>query len=51
MLREYYTLRGWDQESGHPLEEHLKKLDMADVAACLGKRGLLGSGKGTSGGA
>jgi len=41
MLKEYYSLRGWDWETGHPLEEHLGRLDMKDVAARLGEKGLL----------
>jgi len=45
MLKEYYALRGWDWGSGLPLEEHLGKLEMADVAACLGKRGLLATSR------
>ena len=41
MLKEYYAMRGWDSESGLPIEERLKGLDMGDVATCLKKRGLL----------
>jgi len=32
MLSEYYTLRGWDFDSGKPTSERLSSLDMADVA-------------------
>jgi len=41
MLDEYYTLRGWDKESGLPKRETLEDLGLADVADELGKMGKL----------
>ena len=38
---EYYALRGWDA-AGLPTEARLKELDLADVAADLEARRLLG---------
>ena len=32
MLEEYYQLRGWDRESGRPLESTLKRLGLDDVS-------------------
>lgn len=46
MLKEYYAIRGWDWDSGLPIQEHLAGLDMADVAGCLKERGLLAPRKG-----
>lgn len=38
----YYELRGWDPETGYPTKEKLVELQLADVAADLSERGLLG---------
>ena len=38
---EYYTLRGWDQETGFQTYAKLKELDMEDIAATLDKLGFL----------
>jgi aldehyde:ferredoxin oxidoreductase len=38
---EYYTLRGWDVESGLPTEKTLKDLGLTDIAEDLKKRNLL----------
>ena len=32
MKDEYYTLRGWDKETGIPTREKLEELDLKDVA-------------------
>ena len=42
---EYYRLRGWDAETGLPIEDKLKVLGLADVAADLNPYG--GSPAGT----
>jgi len=42
LLDEYYTLRGWDRETGRPTVAKLEQLDLADVAADLAARGLVG---------
>ena len=34
MLAEYYRFRGWN-DNGHPTEETVRRLDMADVAAAV----------------
>jgi aldehyde:ferredoxin oxidoreductase len=39
---EYYTLRGWEVNSGKPTREKLNELELGDVAADLAARGLLG---------
>jgi len=41
MKDEYYTLRGWDKETGLPKEATLKKLGMADIAKTLKAAGKL----------
>jgi len=41
MKDEYYTLRGWDKETGLQREATLKKLGMADVAKALKAAGKL----------
>ena len=38
---EYYTLRGWDVESGLQTETKLNELELADIDSDLKKRGLL----------
>ncbi|MFC1840309.1 aldehyde ferredoxin oxidoreductase N-terminal domain-containing protein [Thermodesulfobacteriota bacterium] len=38
---EYYSLRGWDVETGFQTFEKLKELDMEDIALELDKMGLL----------
>jgi len=40
MKTEYYTLRGWDTETGFPAVSKLRELKLDDVAADLEKRGL-----------
>ena len=42
MKDEYYSLRGWDNESGYPKENTLKKLGMSDVSKQLKKMKKLG---------
>ncbi|MCJ7604519.1 MAG: hypothetical protein MUO19_00605, partial [Dehalococcoidales bacterium] len=42
MKTEYYELRGWNPETGYPTREKLEELQLADVAADLAERGLLG---------
>ena len=42
MKTEYYELRGWNPETGCPTKEKLEELQLADVAADLAERGLLG---------
>ena len=32
MIREYYGLMGWNEETGKPLPQTLKKMDLADFA-------------------
>jgi len=39
---EYYALRGWEVNSGLPTETRLRDLELADVAADLKRRDLLG---------
>jgi len=39
MLRNYYSLMGWDPETGKPLPETLKKLDLAGLIPDLEKTG------------
>jgi aldehyde:ferredoxin oxidoreductase len=41
MKTEYYSLRGWDIESGLPTKAKLEELRLSDVAADLAGRGLL----------
>jgi aldehyde:ferredoxin oxidoreductase len=41
MKSEYYGLRGWDVETGLPTRAKLSELQLDDVAADLGGRGLL----------
>jgi len=36
MLKEYYRLRGWDEETGLPLPETLKDLGLSDVDSHFG---------------
>jgi aldehyde:ferredoxin oxidoreductase len=38
---EYYTLRGWDPETGFPIRQTLQGLDLEDIAGDLEKRGLV----------
>jgi aldehyde:ferredoxin oxidoreductase len=38
---EYYTLRGWDVESGYQTREKLAELGLSDIAAGLETRGLV----------
>ena len=47
MLREYYGLRGWDEDAGSPKLETLRGLGMEDVAATIG--GRVGAAGDTSG--
>lgn len=42
LKNEYYALRGWDISTGLPTGDRLKKLQLADVADDLVKRGLSG---------
>jgi aldehyde:ferredoxin oxidoreductase len=35
MLEDYYTRMGWDPETGKPLPETLKRLDLEDLLADL----------------
>ena len=39
---EYYSLRGWDIETGFQTYEKLKELDMEDIAVNLSELGFLG---------
>ena len=41
MLNEYYGLHGWDEATGWPTRETLKKLDLEDIAAELSRLGKL----------
>jgi len=41
LMDQYYTLRGWDVNSGVPKREKLEELGLKDVADELNKRGLL----------
>jgi aldehyde:ferredoxin oxidoreductase len=41
MKSEYYELRGWDVDSGLPIRQTLKKLELDEVADDLAERGLL----------
>jgi aldehyde:ferredoxin oxidoreductase len=41
MKSEYYGLRCWDVETGLPTRAKLSELQLDDVAADLGGRGLL----------
>jgi aldehyde:ferredoxin oxidoreductase len=43
MRRRFYTLRGWDPETGLPRRHLLDRLEMSDVAAALADRNLIGS--------
>ncbi len=47
MKDEYYTLRGWDKETGLPLEKTLKNLGMSDIAKELKKLNKLGKNRGS----
>jgi aldehyde:ferredoxin oxidoreductase len=47
MKDEYYTLRGWDKETGLLLEKTLKNLDMKDIAKELKKLNKLGKNRGS----
>ncbi len=40
LLAEYYSFRGWDNETGWPTEKKLKDLDLGFVAEDLKKRGI-----------
>ena len=40
MLDEYYSVRGWDPESGVPTEAKLRELGLQDVAEDLRKHGV-----------
>jgi aldehyde:ferredoxin oxidoreductase len=42
MKGEYYQLRGWDSVTGRQTKGKLEELGLADVAAELESRGLLG---------
>ena len=44
MKDEYYSLRGWDTDTGIPLPEKLYALDLPDIAEDM--RTILSSGKG-----
>ena len=35
MLKEYYRLRGWDEETGIPTAETLETLGLADTVSAL----------------
>jgi aldehyde:ferredoxin oxidoreductase len=41
LLDEYYTLRGWDPQTGRPTSARLEELGLSDVAQELLKRGLI----------
>ena len=41
MKREFYSLRGWDPQSGLQTRARLDDLDLKDVADGLAKRNLL----------
>jgi aldehyde:ferredoxin oxidoreductase len=41
MKSKFYTLRGWDPETGIPTEETLIELGLGDVAEDLSDRGIL----------
>ena len=41
LKNQYYELRGWDIETGHPTEKKLKELGLQDVAVDLKKRGII----------
>jgi aldehyde:ferredoxin oxidoreductase len=40
-MDEYYTLRGWDVETGRPTAAKLKELGLADVAEELAGLGSI----------
>ena len=42
LLGEYYTLRGWDPQTGRPTWARLEELALSDVAQDLVERGLIG---------
>jgi aldehyde:ferredoxin oxidoreductase len=42
LLDEYYTLRGWDAQTGRPTAAKLEELGLPDVARDLTMRGLIG---------
>ncbi|HSR10856.1 MAG TPA: aldehyde ferredoxin oxidoreductase C-terminal domain-containing protein, partial [Thermodesulfobacteriota bacterium] len=42
ILDEYYAARGWNEKTGLPKKETLKRLGLDDIAEDLGKRGRLG---------
>ena len=44
MMDEFYALRGWDPATGLQTRQQLEKLGLPEVADCLAKEGLLGSG-------
>jgi aldehyde:ferredoxin oxidoreductase len=35
MLKEYYRIRGWDEKTGLPTQETLKKLGMDDLIGAV----------------
>ena len=39
LMDEYYTLRGWDVQTGRPTSAKLQELGLADVAEALAKQG------------
>ncbi|MBU4002568.1 MAG: hypothetical protein KKB94_09660, partial [Proteobacteria bacterium] len=41
MKKEFYGLRGWDQESGLQTKAKLEALDLKDVAEALERQGLV----------
>ncbi|NLD37834.1 MAG: hypothetical protein GX654_13285 [Desulfatiglans sp.] len=41
LINEYYSIRGWDIETGIQISDKLKELDMADIGFELGRLGLL----------
>ncbi|MEM4831154.1 MAG: aldehyde ferredoxin oxidoreductase C-terminal domain-containing protein, partial [Sulfolobales archaeon] len=43
MLKEYYRVRGWDEETGLPTPEKLKELGLSDVLEDMQSRGILPS--------
>ena len=49
MKDEYYSLRGWDVETGYQKESTLKTMEMSDVAKDLKKMKKLGAKKKTKG--
>jgi aldehyde:ferredoxin oxidoreductase len=42
LLDEYYTLRGWNPETGRPTRAKLEELGLSDVADVLAESGQVG---------